>query len=68
MLKPSISSHPIEPIAGAYNNVYFFSKGISPEVNVIVRLEFELAYSDVSVLYMSQNVCQDISNLPQSLA
>ena len=31
-----------------------FAKGINPKVNVIVRLEFELAYYDVTVQHISQ--------------
>ena len=33
--------------------VFTFPKGISPKVNVIARLEFELAYYDVVVQYVS---------------
>ena len=37
------------------NRVQAFLKGISPKVNVIGRLEFELAYSDITVQYVSNN-------------
>ena len=30
-----------------------FPEGVSPEVNVIARLEFELAYNDIGVQYIS---------------
>ena len=30
--------------------IHTFSYGISPKVNVIARLEFELAHNDVSIL------------------
>ncbi len=33
--------------------VHTFAKGISPKVNVIVRLEFELAYYDVAALHVN---------------
>ena len=33
--------------------VHTFPKGISPKVNVIVQLEFELAYYDVAVQHVS---------------
>ena len=33
--------------------VHAFLKSISPKVNVIERLEFELAYSNVTVLYVT---------------
>ena len=33
-------------------DVHTFSKGISAKVNVIARLEFELAYYDVIVQYL----------------
>ena len=35
------------------NEIRTFSKGISLKMNVIERLEFELAYSDVTVLHVS---------------
>ena len=39
---------------GVWNkDVHTFPKGISPKVNVIARLEFELAYYDVTVHYVS---------------
>ena len=31
-----------------YKRVYIFPEGISPKVNVIARLEFELAYNNVT--------------------
>ena len=33
--------------------VYIFSKDISPKVNIIVQLEFELAYFDIAVQLFS---------------
>ena len=39
----------IQPIAGGDKKVHSFSKGISPKMNVIVQLEFEFAYYDVTV-------------------
>ena len=39
------SSDSIKPTAGRGDKkIHTFSKGISPKVNVIERLEFELAY------------------------
>ena len=35
------------------NGVYTFPKGISPKVNVIAWLEFELAYYDVKVQHVN---------------
>ena len=54
MRKPSLlknSSGTCQPIAGGggITKLDTFSEGISPEVNAIVRLEFELAYYDVAV-------------------
>ena len=37
------------PIGGRIKGVHAFPKGISPKVNVIERLEFELAYYDSGV-------------------
>ena len=37
----------------AEKGVHAFPKGISPEMNVIVRLEFELAFYDVTVDHAS---------------
>ena len=37
------------------NGVYSFPNGISPKVNVIARLEFELACCDSAVQYISHN-------------
>ena len=39
----------IQPIAGGNKGVHTFPKGISPKVNVIARLEFELAYFEAAV-------------------
>ena len=36
-----------------YKRVHTFSKGISPKVNVVAWLEFELAYYDVVVWNVS---------------
>ena len=36
-------------LLGEIKEIIFFSKGISPKVNLILRLEFELAFSDVTV-------------------
>ena len=33
---------------------HMFSKGISPKVDILARLEFELAYYDVTVQDVSQ--------------
>ena len=38
--------------------VHTFPKGISPNVNVIVRLEFEVAYLEVAVNYFSHDTMQ----------
>ena len=35
-------------MAGGSKGVHAFSKGIRPKVNIIARLEFELAYSEVT--------------------
>ena len=35
--------------------VHSLPKGISPKVNVISRIEFELAYSDVTVQHVSHS-------------
>ena len=48
------SSGTIKPIAGVENEgVYNFTKSISPKVNVIARLEIELAYFEVAVHHVS---------------
>ena len=43
------SSGTIQPIAGKEKGVHTFPKGICPKVNVIARLEYELAYYDSAV-------------------
>ena len=40
-------------IAGRIRWVHTFSKGISPKVNVIARLEFELAYFETAIQHLS---------------
>ena len=40
------------------NEVHIFSKGISPKVNVIIRLEFELASHEVAVQYISHDTTE----------
>ena len=42
--------------------VHAFSKGISPKVNVIARLEFELAFYDVAVQNISHYATGDPFN------
>ena len=37
----------------AYKGVHTFPKGISPKVNVLAQLEFELTYYDVAVQHIS---------------
>ena len=44
--------------------VYTFSKGISPKVKVIIRLEFKLTYNDIA----SQRVSHDVRATPPSLS
>ena len=39
----------LQPISGRINGIHTFPKGICPKVNVIARLEFELAYYDFAV-------------------
>ena len=43
------SSGTIQPIAGRIRGSNTFPKGICPKVNVIARLEYELAYYDSAV-------------------
>ena len=38
-----------------YIVVHAFSKGFSPEVNVVVRLDFDLTYYDVAVYLFKHN-------------
>ena len=38
--------------------VYTFSNCISPNVNIIARLEFELAYFDIAVQHVSYYVTE----------
>ena len=38
---------------GVDMEVYTFCKGISPKVNVMARLEFELVYYDVAIQHAS---------------
>ena len=38
--------------------VHTFPKGISPKVNVLARLEFELAYYDVTIQYISPHTTE----------
>ena len=66
MLKPSLkkgSWDSIQPIAGEDKEVYTFPKGLSPKVNMIAPLEFELAYHDIAV----QHVSHDTMGTPPSL-
>ena len=44
--------------------VYTFPKGICPKVNVIVRLEFELAYYDSAVQRFNHDI--KVDNLPKN--
>ena len=41
--------------------VHAFPKGINPKVNVIAQLEFELAYYDVAVQYVSHYAMETLS-------
>ena len=41
--------------------VHIFSKGICPKLNVIARLEFELASYEAAVLYFSPITSQRLS-------
>ena len=50
MLKPSFS-----PIVGGNKGVHAFPKGISLKVNLIARLEFELAYFEAAVQLFSHH-------------
>ena len=43
----------IYPWAKGLEEVYSLPDGISPKMDVIARLEFELTYYDVSVQYVS---------------
>ena len=43
----------IKPIVGGDKGVHTFHKGISAEVNVIERLEFELAFFQAAVQHVS---------------
>ena len=58
MLKPFLlkNSKFIHPIAVGDKRVHTFSKDISLKLNVIVRLEFELAYHDVTVFDVSYKI------------
>ena len=40
--------------------IHTFFKGISPKVNVIARLEFELAYYDIIVQHVSHYATGDL--------
>ena len=56
MQKPSLyknTSDTIQHIASGDKGVHTFLKGISPKVNVIAQLEFELCYFEVSVQYFN---------------
>ena len=49
MPKPSFkkkTSDAIQPIAGRIRGIHTFPKGICPKMNVLARLEFELACYD----------------------
>ena len=54
--------------AGEGKRVHIFTKGISTKRNVIAWLEFELAYSDVSVMNISHNTTEDEEDLLNSTA
>ena len=51
MPKPSLqnSSNTIKTIAGRIRKFLTFPNGITPKVNILVRLEFELAYFEAEV-------------------
>ena len=51
-LIPKNSTGTIQPIAEVIGG-HTFPEGISPKVNVITRLEIELAYYDVAVQFVS---------------
>ena len=58
MPKPSFyknSSDNIQSIACGENRIHTFSKGISPKVDVIKQLAFELANNSVAVQHFSYN-------------
>ena len=38
--------------------VHAFPKGISPQVNIIAQLEFEPAYNDIPVEYVSNSIME----------
>ena len=44
----------LNPLLEGDQKVHAFAMGICPKVNVIVRLEFELAYYDVVVRYATR--------------
>ena len=44
-----------EPIAGGIRGFMLFSESISLKVNVILQLEFELAYNDLAVKHVNHN-------------
>ena len=48
----------LKPLLGD-KKVHVFPKGISPNMNVIARLEFELAYYDVAVHHISLSPNKD---------
>ena len=42
--------------------IHAFPKGISPKVNVLARLEFELAYYDVKLKHVRHNTMENPIN------
>ena len=54
MLKPSLLNNGSGVISRRDNGVHTFPKDISPKVNVITWLEYELVYYDIAVQHVSR--------------
>ena len=53
-------------IPGVNKRFHAFPKGISPKVNVIAQLNFELAYYDIVVQYISLNTTDQRISLEEN--
>ena len=51
----------VQPIAGENKGFILFSKCISPKMNIIAWLEFELTHYDVAVQHVSRSITKFLS-------